>query len=183
MELGIRPALLRMTSTRPCFSTARSTSALTSSTFVTSVRRTASSPSESSVASAWRRSTRRAPRTSLAPSRARRRAVASPSPLLAPVMTTILPSIPCAIVLLPFVLLVGDGLHPVHDPPILMLVDGDVRHGGGRRSAVPMLLARLEPDDVARPDLLDRTTLALHETEAGGDDQRLAERVRVPGGA
>ena len=49
----------------------------------------------------------------------------------------------------------------------------------GRR-AVPVLLARREPDDVARPDLLDRPALALHAAAAGQHDQRLTERVRVP---
>ena len=50
--------------------------------------------------------------------------------------------------------------------------------GGG---AVPVLLAGREPDDVAGADLLDRPALALHPAAAGGDDQRLAERVGVPG--
>ena len=45
-----------------------------------------------------------------------------------------------------------------------------------------MLLARREPDDVARPDFLDRAALPLHPADAGGDDQRLAERMGVPGG-
>ena len=53
----------------------------------------------------------------------------------------------------------------------------------GRRRAVPVLLAGREPDDVAGPDLLDRAALALRPAAAGGDDQRLAERMRVPGGA
>jgi hypothetical protein len=45
-----------------------------------------------------------------------------------------------------------------------------------------MLLAGGEPDDVAGSDLLDGSTLALHPAEAGDDDQRLPERVCVPGG-
>ena len=40
-----------------------------------------------------------------------------------------------------------------------------------------------EPDDVARPDFLDRAALALHPAAAGRDDQRLAQRMGVPGGA
>jgi len=43
--------------------------------------------------------------------------------------------------------------------------------------------AGLEPDPVAGPDLLDRGALALAEPEALGDEDRLAERVGVPGGA
>src|SRR5438876_12156646 len=46
----------------------------------------------SSSASDWMRSTRRAPNTTVAPCAERKRAVASPSPLLAPVMTTTFPS-------------------------------------------------------------------------------------------
>ena len=45
------------------------------------------------------------------------------------------------------------------------------------------LHAGRDPDDVAGPDLLDRAALALHPAGAGGDDQRLAQRMRVPGGA
>ena len=32
-------------------------------------------------------------------------------------------------------------------------------------------------------DFLDWSTVALHASATGGDDQRLTERVRVPGGA
>ena len=56
-------------------------------------------------------------------------------------------------------------------------------HGGGRRGTVPMLFARREPDDVAGPDLLDRAALALRPAAARGDDEGLAERMGVPGGA
>ena len=40
-----------------------------------------------------------------------------------------------------------------------------------------------EPDDVALLDFLDGAALALHPAAAGGDDQGLAQRVGVPGGA
>ncbi len=49
--------------------------------------------------------------------------------------------------------------------------------------AVPVLLARREPDHVAGADFLDRAAFALHPAAAGGDDQDLAERMRVPRGA
>ena len=49
------------------------------------------------------------------------------------------------------------------------------------RRPVPMLLAGREPHDVAGPDLLDRAALALHPAQPGCDDQRLTERMRVPG--
>jgi hypothetical protein len=47
---------------------------------------------------------------------------------------------------------------------------------------VPMLQTRRKPDDIAGADLLDRSALALHPSEAGSDNQRLPERVRVPRG-
>ena len=56
-------------------------------------------------------------------------------------------------------------------------------HRRRRRCAVPVLLARREPDHVAGPDLLDRSTLALNPAAAGRDDQGLAERMGVPRGA
>jgi len=43
----------------------------------------------------------------------------------------------------------------------------------GAAPPVPMLLARREPDDVARPDLLDRPALALRKAAAGRDNQCL----------
>ena len=73
----------------------------------------------SSSANDWMRSTRRAPSTTLAPCAERSRAVASPSPLLAPVMTTTFPSMLLLIVGVlvdpgsGLVLFVSDLLHPV----------------------------------------------------------------------
>lgn len=46
-----------------------------------------------------------------------------------------------------------------------------------------MFLAGREPDDVAGMDGLDGAAPALGEAGAGGDDERLAEGVGVPGGA
>ena len=46
---------------------------------------------------------------------------------------------------------------------------------------MPMLHARRKPDHIAWPHL-DRSTFALDPAEAGRDDQRLTERVGVPGG-
>ena len=48
---------------------------------------------------------------------------------------------------------------------------------------MPMLDARRYPDDVAGPDFLDRAAPVLAQADARRDDQRLAERMRVPGGA
>src|SRR6266699_1951863 len=49
-----------------------------------------------------------------------------------------------------------------------------------RRSAVPMLLTWRAPHNVARSNLLDRTSPALHETATGCDDQNLTPRMRMP---
>src|SRR5262245_1002526 len=81
------------------------------------------------------------------------------------------------------VLFVADLLHPVDDLAVELLLNGDVRHSGGRCGAVPVLLARREPDHVARPDLLDRAAPALSQAAARRHDERLTERVGVPGGA
>src|SRR5438876_2688985 len=97
----------------------------------------------SSSANDWMRSTRRAPSTTLAPCAERCRAVASPSPLLAPVMTTTFPAMSLAI------LFVADFLQPVDRLAVEPFLNRDVRHGGGWRSAVPMLLARRDPDHIA----------------------------------
>ena len=45
---------------------------------------------------------------------------------------------------------------------------------------MPVLLAGREPDHIAGPDFLNRTSPALCPAATGGDDQGLAERMRVP---
>src|SRR6266581_2941864 len=93
-DCGIRPALLINTSMRPCACTALSTNFFTCSLWITSIGTASAFPPRrmSSSASDLMRSARRAPSTTLAPSAERNRAVASPSPLLAPVITTTFPS-------------------------------------------------------------------------------------------
>src|SRR5271166_4373542 len=78
------------------------------------------------------------------------------------------------------VLLVADLLQPVDRLAAELFLNGDVGHCGGGRRAVPVLLARREPHDVARSDLLDRAALALDPSAPRGDDQGLAERMGVP---
>jgi hypothetical protein len=48
---------------------------------------------------------------------------------------------------------------------------------------MPVLQPWRKPHDVTGADLLDRGALALHPSKAGGDDQRLPERMRMPRGA
>src|SRR5581483_11206905 len=93
----------------------------------------------------------------------------------------------CALVsscrLTSFVLIVGHVFEPLDGLAIELLLHGDVGHRGGRRRAVPVLFTRREPDDVARPDVFDRAAPALRASRAGGHDQGLTERMRVPRGA
>ena len=50
----------------------------------------------------------------------------------------------------------------------------------GCRGAVPMLLARGDPGDIARPNLLNRASPALRQPAPCGHDECLAQRVGVP---
>ena len=81
------------------------------------------------------------------------------------------------------VLFVAHLFHPFNDFAVELFLNGDVRHGSGRRRAMPVLLARREPDHVSRPDFLDRAALALRPSAARRHDQRLPQRMRVPCGA
>src|SRR5438034_11844731 len=81
------------------------------------------------------------------------------------------------------IVLVGNLLQPGDDLAVPGFLDRDVGHGAGRRGAVPMLVLGRAPDDVAGADLDDRLALALGPAHAGGDEQGLAERMRVPWGA
>jgi hypothetical protein len=77
-------------------------------------------------------------------------------------------------------LLVGDLLHPIGVPAVERFDDGDMSHRAGWRSAMPVLLTRRKPDDIASPDFLDGPTFSLNTAEPGSDDQGLTEWVRVP---
>src|SRR5207247_5464145 len=81
------------------------------------------------------------------------------------------------------VLLVRDLFHPLDRRAVELFLDGDVGHGGGGGRAVPVLFARRDPNHVTGADLLLRPAPSLHPAAAGRHDQRLSERVGVPGGA
>src|SRR3954452_1955139 len=82
------------------------------------------------------------------------------------------------------VLVVADVLAPRDRAArVIVLLHGDVRHEPVPGGAVPVILARLEEDAVAGADLFDRAALALAAADALGDEDRLAVRVGVPGGA
>ncbi len=73
--------------------------------------------------------------------------------------------------------------HPFDDFAIELFLKGDVRHGGGGSGAVPVFFAGFEPDDVPGMNFFDGAAFALGPAAAGGNDERLAEGVRVPRGA
>src|ERR1035437_1488603 len=79
------------------------------------------------------------------------------------------------------VLFVADLFHPVHGLAFELFLARDVGHSCGWCSAMPVFFADREPHDIPRPDFFDGTSPALNPTEPGGDDERLAERVGVPG--
>src|SRR5436190_7999421 len=76
----------------------------------------------------------------------------------------------------------SDFFHPVRRLAVEPFLDGDMGHRGRFRRAMPVLLTGREPDDVALVDRLDRAAPSLSAAAAGGHDQRLAQRVRVPRG-
>ena len=60
-----------------------------------------------------------------------------------------------------------------------MLINGDVRHGGSRRGAMPMLFTGRNPDHVSGPNFFNGSAPALHPPAAGGDNEILTQRVGV----
>src|SRR4051812_8937105 len=78
------------------------------------------------------------------------------------------------------VLFVADVLEPVDRLAVERFLDGDVRHCRCRRCTVPVFFSGLEPDHVARANLLDSPALALDAPEASRDHERLAERMGMP---
>src|SRR5205814_132029 len=83
----------------------------------------------------------------------------------------------------PAILFVSNLFHPVHHLAVLRFLDRNVRHRGGRRSAVPMLHAGWKPDDIAGSDFLDWSALDLHSAATSRNNEPRAERMRVPGRA
>ena len=59
------------------------------------------------------------------------------------------------------ILRVTNVFQPIDNLAVKRFGDRDVRHCRGRSCTMPVLLARREPDNVARPDLLNRPALAL----------------------
>src|SRR2546421_12445772 len=81
------------------------------------------------------------------------------------------------------VLFVCDMFEPVDRLAIELLLNGDVRHRRGGRRAMPVLFAGGKPHDVTGANLFNRSAPALGAAGPGCHDQRLAERMSVPGSA
>ena len=81
---------------------------------------------------------------------------------------------------LALILFVAHVLHPIDGFAIELLLNREMRHCGSWCCAVPMFLARRKPDNIAWADFLDRSTPVLRPATAGSDNQRLAERMRMP---
>src|SRR5260370_28717048 len=81
------------------------------------------------------------------------------------------------------VLFVADLFHPVDGFAVELFLNRDMGHRRDWSGAVPMLLTRRNPDDVPRPNLLDRPSPALCPATTGRHDQGLTERVCVPCGS
>lgn len=71
--------------------------------------------------------------------------------------------------------------HPLSSFAIQPLHNGDVGHGSDWRSAMPVFLPWRSPDHVSRANFLNPATPLLNSAVASRDDQRLAQRVGVPG--
>jgi hypothetical protein len=81
------------------------------------------------------------------------------------------------------ILFISNVLHPFDNFAVQRLLNSDMSHRGRRRGAVPVLFTRRKPNDITWPDFLDRAAPTLNPANAGRDDQRLTERMCMPGGA
>ena len=80
----------------------------------------------------------------------------------------------------PAVLFVADLFHPVGGFTVRLFLKGDMGHGRGRGSAMPVFQTRRDPDNVTLPYFLDWTAPLLNPAGASRHDQYLTERVGVP---
>src|SRR3954451_13765853 len=86
-------------------------------------------------------------------------------------------------IVLPPVIVVAHLLQPIDHLAVEGLLDRGVRHRRGRARPVPVPHSGREPDHVTWAYFLDCSAFLLYPTETGRDDERLPQRVRVPGGA
>jgi len=73
---------------------------------------------------------------------------------------------------------------PDFDPlAVKRFCQGDVRQAVGCCRAMPVLHARRRPYDIPWPDLLLLTAFLLHPAYARRHNERLTQRMSVPGGS
>jgi hypothetical protein len=73
--------------------------------------------------------------------------------------------------------------HPFYSLAVGFLLQSEVHHGVGGGGAVPVFFAGGDPDDIAGVDFVLGLAPALHPAQAGGDEEGLAQGMRMPGGA
>src|SRR5271165_7582866 len=78
------------------------------------------------------------------------------------------------------VLLVVDLFHPISRLAVKLLHYGDMSHGSGWHSAMPVLLTWRKPNHITRSDFLDRSTPTLCPAATGCHHQGLSQRMGVP---
>ena len=79
------------------------------------------------------------------------------------------------------VLFVGDSFEPLNvHTMVVELLDGEVHHSVPDGGAVPVNLARLDPNRVAGANLPRRLPFELNAPQSGQDVQCLPERMSVP---
>jgi hypothetical protein len=81
------------------------------------------------------------------------------------------------------ILLVADLLQPIDGFPVESFLNRYVAHGGRRRRTMPVLYPGAKPDDIARIDVSNLSTLHLRPSRTRSHDQSLTKGVRVPRGA
>lgn len=81
------------------------------------------------------------------------------------------------------VLLAADLFQPVNHFAIEVFLNGNVRYDRGGRGALSVFLAGRKPYQVGGMNLLNWAAFARRASTAGGHDERLSQRMSVPGGA
>src|SRR5439155_11906944 len=81
------------------------------------------------------------------------------------------------------VLFAADLLHPAHDLAVEFFLDGEVRQRAVWRGPVPRFLSGRAGDYIPGMNLFDGTSPALHEATTRRHDERLTQRMGVPGRA
>jgi len=80
------------------------------------------------------------------------------------------------------ILCVGHRFEPSHVFAGLSFLHGDMFHTVFRGRAMPVFFVRRNPDGIPGANVTHRPAPRLHPSDARGDEKRLTERMRMPGG-